>query len=162
MIWIHTATHTAEMIEEKAIRNRTKSTLVIQTVSGPTNRTFARFTIPVFADRQLPNPARRLVSTILNQIANMFARVMIMDKPHRLVFHDAQDEVALRGNRRLLAAAAEAKARWIRWWNLNSARQVHNPLQVDGGGTPGESRHLTSVSKADAQPLFSSQDWILA
>jgi hypothetical protein len=62
----------------------------------------------------------------------------------------------------LLAAAAEAKSRWVRWWNLNSARQVHNPLQVDGSGTPGESRHLTSVSKADAQPHFCDVDWILA
>lgn len=162
MFWIDTGTDTAEMVQLKPFKDGTESLLIVEAMCGNSAAPDADTTVSVLTERQLPNPARRLVSTIFNQIADVLAHVMVMDKPHRLVFHDAQHEVALRGNRSFLAAAAEAKAGWVRWWNLNSARQVHNPLQVDGGGTPGESRHLTSVSKADAQPHFCDVDWILA
>ena len=162
MVRVHATPHTAQVIKEKAVRNWTNTLFVVKTMGLKTASVDADLSVTVLINSQLPNPARSLVSSILNQIAHPLPHVVVVDKPHRMIFHDAQDEVALRGYRRLLTAAAEAKAGWIRWWNLNSARQAHNPLQVDGSGTPGESRYLTSVSKADAQPRFRDVDWILA
>jgi hypothetical protein len=185
MIWIDALRNTTQMVQHKPTRDNSSQFLIDPPMSQEQFSMRHNGSIPVSANSAAPNPARRFVSAILYKIAKNRI-VMSLEKAYWLTYPMALLVVIPCCYRSRIPASTLTQARGV--WKFRKSRQgatvmagspstfslyrnstptrtkarfiFHGPLQSDGSGLTGGTRHLTSVYKADARCCLSSENRI--
>lgn len=115
MIRINTGTDAAKMIQFHALRDRTKAVNPIRSMGSGRFPIAPHMAIPIFVRAPLPNPARRLVAAVFDEIGNRRKVVLVARKiAERLAFHDLQVKARSGSKGRGLATTAQAEPRRVR------------------------------------------------